>query len=76
MELSILIENVESKKVKTKTAAETWLEISKKIATEQKEYEKAFRKIGASKKCAKRMARKAIFSKKKIYSSTFHSLIE
>ena len=56
--------------------ASLWLKISNKLMEEQKEYEKKFRKMGASKKCAKRMARKAISWKKKLYSNTSHLVKE
>lgn len=56
--------------------ASLWLKISNKLMIEQKEHEKKFRKLGATKKCAKRMARKAISWKKKLYTNTSHSVEE
>lgn len=56
--------------------ASIWLKMSNKLMEEQKEYEKKFRKLGATKKCAKRMARKAILWKRKLYSNTLHSVEE
>lgn len=69
-----LIERIEAVKNGTyiqESNASLWLKISNKLMEDQKEHEKKFRKLGASKKCAKRMARKAISWKKKLYSSTF-----
>lgn len=56
--------------------ASMWLKISNKLMIEQKEKEKEFRKMGATKKCAKRMARRATYWQRKFYSNTSHSIEE
>lgn len=60
--------------LKEEPFSEVWLKILEKLAAEQKRYEKSFRKMGASKKCARKMAKKAIIPRKSIYSKTFRFL--
>lgn len=56
--------------------AAIWLEMSKRMMEWQKEKEKEFRKMGATKKCAKRMARRATYWQRKFYSNAIHSVEE
>ena len=56
--------------------ASKWLKMSKELMREQKVREIQFRKLGATKKCAKRMARRAVIAQKNINSSLFRNLKE
>jgi len=51
-----------------------WLEKNKKLYAIEIENMKMFMKLGASKKCAKRMARKSTSFERRLYSSTMNAL--
>ncbi len=72
--LAEIIADVKNGTCIEESKASIWLKMSNKLMIEQKEYEKKFRKMGATKKCARRMARKSLAWKRRLNSNLMHSL--